>query len=161
MGPVRTVLLLVSLLVAIAVGAGSASSAHTAACGRIGFTSPSAYTGVNRVVADWVAAWRARKFRTMALLSQVSWRLRTPGAASLLSDQYGFKKVVGFRIVRSRKLSPVAARVTFRVDYRTFKLERVLITAMVIREDRAGNPSPIGSWGVNPISTLREEPACR
>jgi hypothetical protein len=29
---------------------------------------------------------------------------------------------------------------------------------MVIREDKRGNPSAIGQWGVNPISTLREDP---
>ena len=32
----------------------------------------------------------------------------------------------------------------------------ILVTAMVIREDKHGNPSTFGQWGVNPISTLRE-----
>jgi hypothetical protein len=156
----RAALLLVFMLTAIAVDAGGASSARAATCPRIKFTSPSAYTGVTRVVAGWVAAWRAKNFKGMAALSEISWRRRTPGAASVLRDQYGFKDVVGFRVMRTRKLSTVAARVTFRVDYRTFKLYRVLITAMVVREDRGGNPSPVGSWGVNPTSTLAEKPAC-
>lgn len=149
------------LVVAIAsVLVAPASSAETGSCRAIGFTASSAYSGASRVVAEWVAAWRADRFARMAALSQVSWRRRTQGATSLLRDQYGFKDPVGFRITRVRRITGVAAEVTFRVDYRTFKVEHVLIAAMVIREDRNGNPSPAGAWGVNPISTLRESPAC-
>ncbi len=153
-------LLLVFTLAAIVVDAGGASSARPSACPGIKFTSPSAYTGVNRIVADWVAAWRVKNFKELVALSEISWRRRTRGAASELRDQYGFKDVLGFRITRTQKLSTVAERVTFRVDYRTFKVSRVFITAMVVREDRSGDPSAVGSWGVNPISTLRETPAC-
>lgn len=134
--------------------------AGTSKCRTIKFTPPSVYSGVARVVAEWVGAWRADRFARMVALSQVSWRKSNPGAASLLRAQYGFKDVVGFRILRVQRITAVAAQVTFRVDYRTFKLQQVRIPAMVIREDRNGNPSTSGAWGVNPISTLREDPAC-
>lgn len=158
-GKVRLSVTLVALTTAILLAVAT-SPAGTGKCRAISFTPPSAYSGAARVVAEWVAAWRADRFARMAALSQVSWRRRTPGAAGRLRDQYGFKDVVGFRILRVRRITTVAAEVTFRVDYRTFKLERVRISAMVIREDRNGNPSPAGAWGVNPISTLGEDPAC-
>lgn len=109
------------------------------------------------VVHDWVAAWKAKRFKLMAKLSEVSWRRRTTSAAQTLRDQYGFKDVLSYRFVRCTANS-VSARVTFRVAYRTFKVSHVQITAVVVREDTLGNPSPTGHWGVNPISTLREDP---
>jgi hypothetical protein len=108
------------------------------------------------IVANWVAAWKAKNFKQMVQLSEQSWRLRTSGAVGTLRAQYGFKDVLSYRFVRC-SASNVSARVTFRVKYRTFKLDSVEITAMVIREDRSGNLSALGRWGVNPISTLRED----
>lgn len=109
------------------------------------------------VMQDWIAAWKAKKFRRMVALSQVSWRSRTSDAAGLLDAQYGFKDVLSYRFVRCASNS-VTARVTYRVRYRTFKVSDVLITGNVIREDASGHPSATGRWGVNPISTLREKP---
>jgi hypothetical protein len=94
----------------------------------------------------------------MNQLSEVSWRLRTRGPVQTLRDQYGFKDVLSYRFVRCAVLSGVSARVTFRVKYRTFKVSHVQIRAMVIREDKSGHVSAVGRWGVNPISTLREDP---
>jgi hypothetical protein len=110
------------------------------------------------VVRDWVGAWKAKNFKRMNQLSEVSWRLRTRGPVQTLRDQYGFKDVLSYRFVRCAVLSGVSARVTFRVKYRTFKVSHVQIRAMVIREDKSGHVSAVGRWGVNPISTLREDP---
>jgi hypothetical protein len=104
-----------------------------------------------------VAAWKLKNFKQMVQLSEQSWRLRSSGAAGVLRAQYGFKDVLSCRFVRC-SANNVSARVTFRVKYRKYKVSRVQITAMVIREDHAGNPSALGRWGVNPISTLREIP---
>jgi hypothetical protein len=105
----------------------------------------------------WLAAWKLKNFKEMVKLSEQSWRLRTSGAVGQLRNQYGFKDLLNYQFIRC-SATAVAARVTFRVDYKTFKRVRVRITGMVVREDRQGNPSPVGQWGVNPISTLREDP---
>jgi hypothetical protein len=110
------------------------------------------------VMKSWLAAWKSKNFRRMVELSEQSWRLRASGAVGQLRDQYGFKDVLSYRFVRCSG-SSVSARVTIGVTYKTFKRVHVRITGMVIREDRQGDPSPVGRWGVNPISTLRENPA--
>jgi hypothetical protein len=110
------------------------------------------------VVRDWVGAWKAKDFKRMTQLSEVSWRLRTRGTIQTLRDEYGFKDVLSYRFVRCQVVTSVSARVTFRIKYRTFKVRHVQIRAVVIREDKRGNLSAVGRWGVNPISTLREDP---
>jgi hypothetical protein len=135
-----------------------------AACGRASAAIASPSTAsisclpATSVMRSWLAAWQAQNFRRMADLSEVSWRQRARGPVGELRDQYGFKDVVSYRFVRCSGNS-VSARVTFTVTYKTFKRVRVEITGMVLREDRDGAPSPVGRWGVNPISTLREDPA--
>src|SRR4051794_26178873 len=77
-------------------------------------------SGAAAVTQSWVRAWKTKSFRAMVGLSQVSWRLRTPDAASTLSDQYGFKDVLAYRFVRC-SANTVSARVTFEVRYRAVK----------------------------------------
>lgn len=120
-------------------------------------TAEASCTAPAAVVRDWVGAWKAKSFKRMTELSEVSWRRRTDSPMQTLRDQYGFKDVLSYRFVRCAA-NATSARVTFQVKYRTFKVSRVRIAAMVIREDVSGNPSPSGRWGVNPISTLRENP---
>lgn len=136
---------LVALLIP-ASGLEAAPTRHDAAC-----------TSATTVMTSWLAAWKAKDFKRMVQLSERSWRLRTPDAVGQLRDQYGFKDVLTYRF-RHCTGNAVSARVTFRVDYKTFKRSRVQIAGMVIREDKQGHPSAIGQWGVNPISTLREDP---
>jgi hypothetical protein len=95
--------------------------------------------------------------KRMLQLSEVNWRRTTGNPIQALRADYDFKDVLSYRFVRCTA-SNVSARVTFRVKYRTFKVRHVQIRAMVIREDKRGNPSALGQWGVNPISTLREDP---
>jgi hypothetical protein len=128
---------------------GIAQARQTA--GQASCTPPAA------VVRDWVGAWKAKNFKRMTQLSEVSWLLRTRNPIQTLRDQYGFKDVLSYRFVRCAA-SSVSARVTFRVKYRTFKVSHVQIRAVVVREDKRGNPSALGRWGVNPISILREDP---
>jgi hypothetical protein len=134
----------------IAVSASTVGSSHASRS-----TTEASCSAPAGVVSQWVAAWKAKNFGRMVALSEVSWRLRTSGAVGTLRAQYGFKDVLAYSFVRCTA-NNVSARVTFRVKYRTFKVERVQITAMVLREDSRGNLSPSGRWGVNPISTLRE-----
>jgi hypothetical protein len=110
-----------------------AQAASTASC-----------TGPATVVRQWLEAWKTSNFKQMNALSEVSWRLRTSGPTETLRDQYGFKKVSSYSFVRCTS-NPVSARITFRVHYRTFKASYVKVTDMVLREDRTGNPSPIGA----------------
>ena len=111
-----------------------------------------------QVVSDWVGAWKAKNFKRMVALSQISWRLRTPNGIQTLRDMYGFKDVVSYRVLTCRANPMFGLDITFRVKYRFIGLKQVQIDARVIQEDASGYPSASGHWGVNPISTLREEP---
>ena len=113
------------------------------------------------VLRSWVGAWKAKDFRRMVALSQVSWRKHQSQPVETLSSFYGFKDVLNYRYLRceaSNIFGPnVFARVTFRLRYRALgRVKSVLITANVIREDRRGYPSATGQWGVNPLSALRQ-----
>lgn len=138
------------------------SQAHESAITRANCTAPAS------VVRAWVGAWKTKDFKRMVALSQVQWRLTTPRPVERLEAYYGFKDVLGYRYLRCT-IGPfpfpgfaagnVFARVTFRVRYQfgAPPVKNVRITANVIREDRRGYPSATGQWGVNPLSTLRED----
>jgi hypothetical protein len=136
------------LAAAAAVGAAQAREAAPAAT----------CAGPASVVQEWVAAWKAKRFRRMAELSEAGWRRTESNPVGTLRNDYGFKDVLSYRFVRCPFATTVSARVTFRVKYRGFGLRRVQITAVVLREDARGDLSAFGDWGVNPISTLRETP---
>lgn len=66
---------------------------------------------------------------------------------------------MGFEILRVDRHSPVSADVMFRVWYEasTNQVDQHDVSGRVIRESAPYEPDASGTWGVNPISTLRED----
>lgn len=107
-------------------------------------------------LANFVHAWKDQDFARMATFTQWSWRIQNAPASEYLANNYDFKEVVGFEVLRTERADTTIGAssmrdVTFRVAYRPFGQEPVedLVRARVILER--------GEWGVNPYSTLSGE----
>lgn len=103
-----------------------------------------------RIFAEYIMAWKNNDFSKMSSLCQTSWLKREPKAQEVLEAQYGFKKILGCEIIDINRKAEKATEVTVKVQY-TINGKDVIekkIVGNIIKEDK---------WGVNPISTLREE----
>lgn len=135
----RAVLMFIAIIVLASPGAAQA-------------TSGSARGAVN----GFFAAWKRQDFRAMYNATNYSWRHGSGNNATTLRNQYDFKRVTSFKIVKVHA-GALAQDITIRVTYKVFNSHKtVRITAKVLKETRGGDLSPSGKWGVNPISTLRE-----
>jgi len=112
-----------------------------------------------RVLAEYVLAWKNQDWARMAEVAQKTWLSDEPDPTGILAAWYDFKKLLGFEVTGVAALSNVTSDVTFIVRYEAFtnQVETKRITARVIRESAALTPSENGEWGVNPISALAEE----
>ncbi len=125
------------------------------------FQQPSEFPqgSAERVVAEYVLAWKNQDWSRMAELAQKTWLNDEPDPAGVLEAWYDFKILLGFGVMGVGAVSDVTSDVTFVVQYEAFtnQIETKQITARVIKETAAFTPSEEGDWGVNPISALAEE----
>lgn len=132
----------------------------TVAVKTYAFQTPAAfpYPSPQNAVAQFADAWRAKAWARMLRCTQLTWRSSTHSPASYLSDMFGFKRLIGFRELRTSMTSAVMANVTCEITYEAIanQLETKLVTATVIRESGPEQPSTSGTWGVNPISVTGE-----
>lgn len=110
-------------------------------------------------VALFAEAWRRRDWQAMVRATQITWAETENSPERTLRDWYGIKTLLGFEVVRATRNSPVSVDVTFRVWYEaiTNQVEEHHITGRVLRESAPHRLDATGTWGVNPVSTLREE----
>lgn len=110
------------------------------------------------VLAEFALAWKEQDWSRMTNFVQTTWLSRQDDAEGLLEAQYGFKTLKGFEVINVGDVETLASVVdityvdiTFTVKYEFVpnRIDEKQITARVIKEDN--------KWGVNPISTLREE----
>lgn len=94
------------------------------------------------------SGWQEKDYDKMVAASEKSFIDRQNNPEELLEAQYGFKDLKEFHIVKVYEKAPAATEITVNVVY-TFANgeQRKTIIANVIKEN---------DWGVNPISTLRE-----
>lgn len=125
------------------------------------FQNPSEFdTGsAERTLAEYALCWKKQDWEKMVEFTQETWLEKKGDPAKDLSHNYDFKKLKGFKINETKKVGNTTADITFTVQYEAFegKAETHKITARVIKESAAYTPSEDGNWGVNPISTLRED----
>jgi hypothetical protein len=88
------VLAAVAILSAVAHGASAGVAPDAQVAAGASCSSPAS------TVRAWVAAWKAKDFKRMVALSEVSWRLRTTSPVQTLRAQYGFKNALSYRFVR-------------------------------------------------------------
>lgn len=111
-----------------------------------------------RAFAEWLTAWKDRDFNRMAAFSQKTWLDGEDNPAETLEAQYGFKELLGAEFTNIVRTTEVANDIAATIHYSFGSdVQKKQITARVIREAAPYEPSPAGDWGVNPISTLREE----
>ena len=113
-----------------------------------------------RAFAEWLAAWKAKDFVRMAAFSEQDWQNSEGDPAATLQAFYGDTELLGAEFTNKDRTSEVASDITatiYRLNFFDTDVLKKRITARIFRETEAGELSPIGEWGVNPISTLREE----
>jgi len=111
-----------------------------------------------RAFAEFLTAWKDKDWDRMAEFTQITWRSNEENPAEMLNAVYGFKDLLGAEIIRKEEWgSDAAVKITATIYYRIAQVEKKTITAMVICETAPYEPNPEGKWGVNPISTMREE----
>ncbi|HUV75789.1 MAG TPA: hypothetical protein VMW00_03940 [Dehalococcoidales bacterium] len=114
-------------------------------------------SSAERAFAGYLTAWKNKDWNGMAEFTQMTWRSENENPAQMLENAYGFKDLLGAEIIKKSEVSDVMVDITATIYYRIAKVEKKSITARVIRETAPNKPDPEGKWGVNPISTLREE----
>ena len=124
------------------------------------FDSPSSFSSgtPERVVAEFISAWKARNWDKMAGWADAESRNRESDLAGQLRAQYDFKTLKGFEIQKVVRVSNVAADVTYAIWYDSefSGLAAKVVKAKVLKMTSDGTLSAGGKWGVNPISVLRE-----
>jgi len=104
------------------------------------------------VFASFINAWASQDFEKMAKYTQLRWKSREKEPVKYLKNNYDFKHLKTAEITDVKQSGTAAYKITAHLTYTTpfnDKTDDVYITGMVIKEN--------DTWGVNPISTLREE----
>lgn len=118
--------------------------------------------GENEALAKFLQTWQSRDWQAMAAVTQLTWRSKQENPAEWLRGFYGPKRLEQFEVGTCEVISPTASRITCKVTYRlgskgfAVTKQTKTLKAMVIQEKAPYEPSEEGTWGVNPISTLRE-----
>lgn len=121
-------------------------------------TSTHSADSPERAFVEFLISWREKDWSRMAKFTQKTWNSKEKNPAEVLDAWYGLKDLLGAEIIKKSTVSDVTVDITATVYYAVgSKIETKKITGRVIREIIAYVPSPRGKWGVNPISTLREE----
>jgi hypothetical protein len=123
---------------------------------------PNSYaTGTpERAFAEYLNCWKQEDWDRMVEFTQKTWRSDEDNPAEFLKANYDFKHLVGVEITKKTVTSDTFVQVEAKVYYCAFSATvptEKKITANVIRESTPYTPSSTGDWGVNPLSTLREE----
>ena len=123
---------------------------------------PNSYaTGTpERAFAEYLNCWKQEDWDRMVEFTQKTWRSDEDNPAEFLKANYDFKHLVGVEITKKTVTSDTFVQVEAKVYYCAFSATvptEKKITANVIRESAPYTPSSTGDWGVNPLSTLREE----
>lgn len=125
----------------------------------------SAYTfnmNENEALTKFLQAWQSQDWQAMAEVTQLTWRSKQENSAEWLQGFYGPKRLEQFEVGTCEVISPTASRINCEVVYSlqskgfASTKQTKTLKAMVIQEKAPYEPSEQGTWGVNPISTLKE-----
>lgn len=100
-------------------------------------------------------AWIKHDFFEM--LKNTTLTYRAYHVAQNIKDWYDKKNLIEYNIKRSMKVTEAMYDVTVEIHYKIGNMERNrLVTARATCEIQAFDASVNGSWGINPISVLKE-----
>ena len=109
-------------------------------------------------ITRFMYGWKVRKSEIMLEVCQKSW-LDKPNAKAKI--EMWFKNAIckGMKIIAMRRISDICyeAKMTVGIQHRyDIKTYVVPVKCFVVCEKKAHEPSINGSWGVNPVSLLKD-----
>lgn len=111
-----------------------------------------------KTVSDFLEAWKEKRWSLAAELMQKTWLAGESDPEKRLETWFGNRELLGAKISSINPISEAAVRVIVRVTYKFGnQTEKKYIVFMVVCEKEARQPSPEGTWGINPISALAAE----
>jgi hypothetical protein len=114
---------------------------------------------VRLTVRHFFNSWKARDWKGMLEHSQITWRDKPDNSELKMAIWFGQKKLKAFEILVAHRVSETTYDVGLRLSYRGPGRQYVKtnVIARVICESAAYSPHPLGTWGVNPVSVLKED----
>ncbi len=109
-------------------------------------------------LTKFMNAWKDSNWSEMLENAQKTWRSKENNNSELLKSWFYLKDLTTFKILKTEKISDTCVDVTLRISYLFYisNLKEIKIKARVICETEPYKPSKDGTWGVNPVSILRE-----
>ena len=112
-----------------------------------------------KALKTYLEYWKIPDYAKMLEVSQITYKQNNPSNKNML-DYVGKKRLISFSIVSSELIKSGAAcdfvvNVVYEIGKETRRM--VLPKVRVICESGYFRPSTSGTWGVNPISTYKEE----
>jgi len=109
-------------------------------------------------LTDFMNAWKGSNWSEMFRYTQKTWRSKKDNNSELLKNWFYLKDLLTFKVLKINKISESCVDVLLGIKYvfGNSKLKETKIRARVICETEPYKPDPMGTWGVNPISILRE-----
>jgi hypothetical protein len=103
--------------------------------------------------ASFINSWNNKDYKEMNNFTQLRWKEKEKNPEEFLKNFYDLKNLQSAKIVKIEKSGTAAYKITANIVYTINLLEEkkinVFITGMIINEDN--------TWGVNPISTIKED----
>ncbi|OPZ85973.1 MAG: hypothetical protein BWY76_01172 [bacterium ADurb.Bin429] len=120
--------------------------------------APSAYAQgtPERAFAEYMAAWRAQDWTRMVRWTQATWRASDGQAAQTLATWNDWRQLRGYQVLQITRVSDVCVDIAYECWVETSltgppTVKKITSSARLVRERGARQPSPQGTWGVNPI----------
>ncbi len=111
-----------------------------------------------KALLELLSSWKQGNWNIMTKFTQKSWNETQKNPAEMLEGLFGFKQLLGAKIVSKNIISDTAVDIIATIYYAIGSdIAEKNITAKIIRESAPFTPSSNGDWGINPTSILREE----
>jgi hypothetical protein len=111
-----------------------------------------------KALLEFLSSWKQKDWNMMKKFTQKSWIETQKNSAEMLEGLFGFKQLLGAKIVSKDIISDVAVDIIATIYYSIGSdIAEKNITAKIIRENAPFTPSSSGDWGINPTSILKEE----
>jgi len=109
---------------------------------------------IKKVVGKFLANWKNKNWVKMARYTQLTWRSNHENNVQLLEGWFGAKPLSKWGITDIIFIGDACRDVYIEIDYGKGIKK---IKARVICEDEPYKPNIKGTWGINPVSILKEE----
>ena len=106
-----------------------------------------------KAVEKFLIAWQKKDWKKMKKYTQLTWRSLHLNNVMLLESWFEYKDLKKWEIIKTEFVGDACRDVSINIDYGE-GIKR--IKARVLCEDEPYKPNIKGTWGVNPISCLKE-----